>query len=105
MPITKIKKGDTVVVVSGKDRGKNAAVLRVFPKDQKILVEGVGLKKKHQKARRSGQKGEVISMPTRIHISNAMIYCSHCGKGVRVGYQISSDGTKQRVCRTCNNTI
>ena len=102
----KIKKNDTVVVISGKDRGKNGKVLRALSDTNRILVENVGLHKKNQRPRKSGQKGEVISMPSTIHVSNVMLYCSHCGKGVRTGSQVSANGKeKVRVCKTCKSAI
>jgi len=101
----KLKKGDSVVIISGKDKGKNAKVLKVFPDREKILVEGVAIKKTHRRPRKSGQKGEVVSAPSPIHISNVMIYCGHCGKGVRVGYQSLDDGKKVRICKKCRNEV
>ena len=101
----RIKKGDTVQIISGKDRGKTAKILKVFPKTEKVLVEGVALRKKHRRPRRQGQKGEVVSLPSPIHISNAMIFCSHCGKGARAGYQILEGGRKVRICKKCKNEV
>jgi len=100
---TKIKKGDSIVIISGKDKGKNAKVLKVFPDREKILVEGVAIKKTHRRPRKSGQKGEIISAPSPIHISNAMLYCGHCGKGTRAGCQSLEDGKKIRICKKCKN--
>ena len=105
MATIKIKKGDHIVVIAGKDRGKSGKVLSVFSSRMRVLIEGVGLKKKHQRPRRAGQKGEVITMPTPIHISNTMLYCSHCKKGVRTGYALLPEGEKQRICKKCNNHI
>jgi|SRR3989344_1858820 len=100
----KIKKGDSVSIISGKDRGKSGKVLKVFPVDGKILVEGIFLKKKRQRPKKSGQKGEVISIASPISVSNAMLFCKHCKKGVRVGFKISGD-KKLRVCKKCENEI
>lgn len=101
----KIKKNDTVVVISGKDRGKSGKILDVRTESDRVLIEGVGLKRKNQRPRKSGQKGEVITIPAPIHVSNVMLYCSHCGKGVRSGIQITGSGEKMRICKTCKNTI
>ena len=101
----RIKKGDTVQIISGKDRGKTAKVLRVFPKSERIVVEGIALRKKHQRPKKQGQKGEVVSLPSSIHMSNALIYCSSCGKGRRAGYQILDDGKRVRICKKCKNEI
>jgi len=101
----KIKKGDKVQIISGKDRGKSGKVLRAFPKPEKIIVEGIALRKKHQRPRKQGQKGEVVSLPSPVHMSNAMIFCSHCGRGVRAGYQVLGDGKKIRICKKCKNEV
>lgn len=101
----KLKKGDTVQIISGKDRGKSGKILKVFPKDERILVEGVALKKKHQRPKRAGQKGETVAMPSPIHISNAMIFCKNCNRGVRVGYQFLDGGSKVRICKKCKTEI
>lgn len=100
----KIKKGDTVSIISGKDRGKSGKVLEVFPKSGKILVEGVAFKQRHERPKKSGQKGEVIKKLSPIDSSNAMIFCNSCKKGVRVGFKIS-EKNKLRVCKKCNKEI
>lgn len=102
----KIKKNDSIVVISGKDRGKSGKVLNIYTNTNRVLIEGIGLKKKNQRPRKSGQKGEIITMPSSIHISNVMLYCSHCGKGVRVGFQKSeSNVEKVRICKKCKSII
>src|SRR3989344_8617643 len=101
----KLKKGDSVIVISGKDKGKNAKVLKVFPDREKMLVDGVAVKKMHRRPRKSGQKGEVVSAPSPIHISNVMLYCKHCGKGTRAGFQELEAGKKIRICKKCKNEI
>lgn len=101
----KIKKGDTVQVISGKDRGKRGKVLNVFSKIDKILIEGVALKKRHRKPKKAGQKGEVVSLPSPVHISNAMLFCGNCSKGNRVGFKFLDDGGKVRICKKCKNEI
>ena len=100
----KIKKGDTVVVIAGKDRGKKGKVLDVRSETRRIVVEGVALRKKHQRARKAGQHGEIVTFPGSIDVSNVMVFCSHCGKGVRLGYKIADDA-KSRVCRVCGNSV
>lgn len=94
-----------VEIISGKDRGKRGKVLTVSPKSEKIIVEGVAIRKKHQRPRKAGQKGEVITFPTPIHSSNALVLCARCGRGVRAGLQILEDGRKVRVCKKCKNEI
>jgi len=100
----RIKKGDTVKIISGKDRGKQGKVLKVFSKSEKILVEGIFLRKKHQRPKKQGQKGEVVTLPTPFHVSNAMLFCKNCGKGSRAGYKFSGD-IKIRICKRCKNEI
>ncbi|HEY4497911.1 MAG TPA: 50S ribosomal protein L24 [Candidatus Paceibacterota bacterium] len=104
----KIKKNDTVTVISGKDRGRRGKVIDVFPETNKMVVEGVAFKKKHQRPRKAGQKGETVTLPSPIDASNVMLYCSHCARGVRVGFvggTKQSAAPKQRVCKKCNNAI
>ena len=96
----KIKKGDTVLIISGKDKNRRGKILRVFPKKNKILVEGMNLKKKHQKPKRSGEKGQVISISAPFDLSNTKLICSKCGKAVRVGYKIT-ERKKYRICKKC----
>lgn len=100
----KIKKDDTVLIISGKNKGKKGKVLRVFPKEERILVEGVNLRKKHQKAKKTGEKGQVIEMPSPINISNIKLICPQCGKPTRIGYKIA-DKKKFRVCKKCSQEV
>jgi len=100
----KIRKNDTVLVIAGKDRGKKGKVLTVFPKNARILVEGVNLRKKHQKPKKQGEKGQVVSMPGPISVSNVKIICSKCGKPARIGYKLS-EKNKVRICKKCNQEI
>ena len=96
----KIKKGDTVLIISGKDKGKKSTILRVLPKEEKIVVENVNILKKHMKPRKSGEKGQIVQIPGPIHISNIKLICSKCGKATRTGYKIV-DKKKYRVCKKC----
>jgi len=100
----KIKKGDTILVISGKDRGRKGKVLKVFPKDGKILVEGINLKKKHQKPKRTGEKGQIVTLPGLINIPNLKLICPKCGKATRVGY-IIVENKKYRICKKCGQEI
>lgn len=100
----KVKKGDTVLIISGKDKGKTAKILKSIPKDQKILVEGVNLKKKHVRPRREGEKGQIVQLPAPINVSNIKIVCPKCGKATRVGYKTEKD-IKSRVCKKCGQQI
>ena len=99
----KIKKGDTIVIIAGKDRAKSAKVIRVFPKNEKLYAEGI-VQKKHKRSKTQGKKGEVISVPLPLAVSAVKLLCPKCGKATRVGYDIS--GTKKvRICKKCNSHI
>jgi len=100
----KIKKGDTVLVISGKNKGKKGKILRAFPKEKKILIDGINLMKKHQKPKKTGEKGQIIQKPAPIDVSNVKMICSKCNKAVRLGYKIVND-KKYRICKKCNKQI
>lgn len=100
----KIKKGDNVKVLSGKDRGKTGKILRMIPSTDKAVVEAVNIVKKHQKASRSGSKGQRVSVPMPINVSNLQLICPKCGKPTRIGYKLTDD-KKLRVCKKCNTEI
>src|SRR5258708_2025803 len=100
----KIKKGDNVKIISGKDRGKIAKVIRVSPDEERIVVEGVNMRKKHRRPRQDGKKGEIIHIAGTMHVSNVMIVCSKCGKPARIGYRVEGD-TKQRICKKCGSDL
>jgi large subunit ribosomal protein L24 len=96
----KIRKGDTVKVLSGNDKGKTGEVLEVIPKTEKIVVKGVNVRKKHVKARKQGEESGIISVECAIHSSKVNVVCPKCGKAVKVGYKMEKD-EKVRVCRKC----
>ncbi|MDP2641074.1 MAG: 50S ribosomal protein L24 [Candidatus Yanofskybacteria bacterium] len=96
----KIKKGDTILIIAGKDRGKKGKVLRVHSQDAKIAVEGINILKKHVRPRKSGEKGQVIEIPAPFGVSKAKVVCPKCGKATRVGYKIEGK-TKTRMCKSC----
>ena len=100
-----VKKGDTVVVLSGKDRGKQGKVLGTVPADGKVVVEGVAIATKHQKPRQQGVPGGIVKKEAAIDASNVMLVCPKCKKGVRVGYSVLENGTKVRVCKKCGASI
>ncbi len=100
----KIKKGDNVLVIAGKDKGKTGKVLKSFPKDNSILVEGVNFKKKSMKPKREGEQGQVVKVLAPLEVSNAKIICPKCGKAARFGYIIRND-KKFRVCKKCKSEI
>lgn len=96
-----IKKGDTVVILAGKNSGSKGKVLRVIPKEGRVIVEGVNEYKRHMKPTRAGAKGQLVSKLGTLDISNAQYFCSSCGKGVRVGAKMVGD-KKVRICKSCN---
>jgi large subunit ribosomal protein L24 len=100
----KIKKGDTVLVICGKYRGKVGKVLKAFPKEKKILVEGVNIAKKHRKPRKAGEKGQIIEFSLPIDVSNVKLICPNCKKATRIGYKINK-GNKERFCKKCKAKI
>ncbi len=108
-----VKTNDTVVVISGKDKGKKGKIIASFPKTGRVTVEGVAMVTKHQKARTAMQPGGIINKPMPIDASNVMLVCPKCGKATRVARKVSvvtSDEGKQvremiRVCKKCNAEI
>lgn len=100
----KIKKGDTVKVLSGNDKGKTGEVLEVIPKTQKVIVKGVNIRKKHVKPRKQGEEGGIIPVECSIHSSKVNVVCPKCGKATRIGYEVNGD-TKVRVCKKCGNKL
>ncbi len=100
-----VKSKDTVVVISGKDKGKQGQVTSVRPKDGKITVEGVAMVTKHQKAAAQGQPGGIIHKEAYIDASNVMLVCKKCGKATRVAHKVNDDGKKVRVCKKCGALI
>ncbi len=100
----KLKKDDTVLIISGKDKGKKGKILRVLPKAEKIMVEGVFIMKKHVKPKRQGEKGQRVEVPGFIDISNAKLMCPKCSKATRVGYKLT-DSKKYRVCKKCGQEM
>jgi len=99
----KILKGDHVIVISGKDKGKEGEVIRAIPKEDKLIVTGVNTAKKHQKPQRKTQQTGIIDRDMPIHASNVMLV--HKGKPTRVGYKIQADGTKVRVAKRNGEVI
>ena len=100
-----IKKNDIVFVNAGKDKGKKAKVLKVFPSVQRALVEGINYVKKHTRRTKEDQQGGIIQRENPIHISNLSLICSRCNKPVRVGFNKMPDGTRARVCKKCGEVI
>lgn len=100
----KIKKGDTVKVLSGNDKGKTGEVLQVIPKTEKVIVKDVNVRKKHVKPRKQGEEGGIIPVECAIHSSKVNVVCPKCGKTTRIGY-IEEKGEKVRVCKKCDTKL
>jgi large subunit ribosomal protein L24 len=101
----KLKKGDRVRVISGKDVGKEGEITRVFPEAERVIVDGVNVAKRHQRATGQTMQGGIIDKDMPLHISNVAIICSGCDRPTRVGYRFEADGTKVRVCRKCGKDV
>ena len=101
----KIRKGDTVQIITGKDRGKKGKVLAMLPEGERVLVEGLNLVKKHKRQTRQDQQGGIVSIEAPIQISNLMVFCRHCNRPVRVGFTVLKDGSKSRFCKHCKENI
>ena len=101
----KIRKGDTVQIVKGKDNGKKGRVPQIFTGERRALVEGLNLVKKHRRKTREDQQGGIVSIESPIAISNLMFFCKNCDRPVRVGFTVMQDGTKSRSCKSCKEAI
>jgi large subunit ribosomal protein L24 len=100
-----LRKGDEVKILSGKDRGKTGKVLHINQKTGRATVEGLNLSFRHQKPKKSGQKGQRLQLPTPLGISNLMLVCPFCKKPTRVGHMTDEKGLKTRVCKKCKKRI
>ena len=100
-----VKKDDTVVILSGKDKGKKGKVLEVSPSERKVIVEGCNMVTKHVKPRRMGEPGGIIKAESAIYACKVQIVCPHCGKPTRIGHKVLQDGTKERTCRKCGESL
>ncbi len=100
MIIRKVKKNDKVLVITGKDRAKTGKVLKTLPQEGRVLVEGVNFVMRHQRPRKTNEKGSIIKQERPISIANVKIICPQCAKATRIGF-VRKDGGKFRVCRKC----
>ena len=100
----KIKKGDTVQVLSGNDKGKKGEVLEVIPKTDSVVVKGVNVRKKHVKARKQGEESGILSIECAVLANKVNVVCPKCGKATRIGYS-EEKGEKVRVCKKCGAKI
>lgn len=100
----RIKKGDNVIMLSGKDRGKKGKVLAVFPENNRATIEGLNLIKKAVKARQQGQKGQIIHKERSVSVASIGMVCGACNKATRIGYRVEGDN-KVRICKKCKSEI
>ncbi len=101
----KIHKDDTVLVIAGKDRGKKGKVRFAYPREQKIIVEGVNFVKKHSKAKGVARQAGIIDLEAKLDVSDVMLVCSKCNKPARIGYKKLEDGRLVRFCRACREVV
>lgn len=104
----RIKKGDTVEVIAGKDLGERGPVVSVLVKEERVVVEGVNVLKRHEKAKQAGRqqvKAQIVEFNGPIHLSNVMLVCPSCDKASRIGFKVREDGTKTRFCKKCSADI
>ncbi len=101
----RIKRGDLVMVIAGREKGKTGRVKKVYRDKNKVVIEGLNIVRKHVRPSEKYPQGGIIEMEAPIHVSNVLLYCSKCGKGVRVGVKFLEDGSKVRVCRKCGEVL
>jgi large subunit ribosomal protein L24 len=102
----RLRKGDEIMVITGKDRGKRGRVQEVRPTDLTVIVAGLNIAKRHTKANPSkNQKGGIIEQPMPLGLGKVMVVCPHCGKPTRIAHRVDDDGTKERVCKQCGEAI
>ena len=98
----KLRKGDTVIVNSGTEKGKKGKIIEISLSDNKVLVEGINVRTIHSKARKAGQESGIIKREKMIDASKVNYFCEKCSKGVKLGIKVEKDGSKSRFCRKCN---
>lgn len=103
--MSKIRKGDFVIVTSGKDKGKKGRVLSVFPSSKKIVVEKVNILKKHVRPTKKNPQGGIITQESGINISNVSLLCPACAQPTRIGYKVRGEKVKVRFCKKCESDI
>ncbi|MCS6836421.1 MAG: 50S ribosomal protein L24 [Anaerolineae bacterium] len=104
----RIKKGDTVEIIAGKDKGERGQIVQVMPKENRVVVDGLNMVKRHQKARQRGGQNipaQIIDKPAPLDGSNVMLVCPKCDQRTRVGFRIKEDGMKTRVCKKCKADV
>ncbi|MBE9546174.1 MAG: 50S ribosomal protein L24 [Proteobacteria bacterium] len=104
MLVKRLKKGDMIMVVAGKEKGKTGKILNIIEKKNRVVAEKLNFIKRHQRPDAQG-KGGIVEREGSMHISNVMLMCNKCDTGVRVGYRVLDDGKKVRVCKKCNEIL
>ncbi len=100
-----VKTGDTVMIINGDDKGKKGKIMAVSPKEGKVIVEGLNMVKKHVKPRKMGDPGGIIEAESAIYADKVLVVCPHCNKATRVGHKVLADGSKERLCKKCGETL
>lgn len=100
-----VKSGDKVVIISGRDKGKEGKILEVSPSEGKVIVEGCNMATKHVKPRKMGAAGGLVQAETAVYASKVMLVCPKCGKATRLAHKVAADGSKKRVCKSCGETF
>lgn len=100
----KLKKNDNVMILTGKDKGKSGIIERVFPADDKVIVKGIALAKKHVKPSRKNPQGGIIDINQKISVSNTMMLCPSCGKPTKIAFNVTEKG-KSRICKKCGSSL
>jgi large subunit ribosomal protein L24 len=101
----KVRRNDTVEITTGKDRGKRGEVRRVLPAEQRVVVAGLNLVKRHRRQRNPQEPSAIIELEAPLHVSNVMVVCRSCNEATRVGFKFLDDGRKVRNCKNCNEAI
>jgi large subunit ribosomal protein L24 len=101
----KVKKGDTIEVIAGDDRGKRGTVHQILPNEDRVIVSGIHLIKRHQRPTGQARQVGIIEREAPLHLSNVAVVCNHCDRPARVGYKVLADGSKVRICRRCGEII
>ena len=104
-PKTAVRKGDTVVVIAGKDRGKSGKVLQVSRENFRVRVEKINIIKRHTKPNQQNRQGGILEKEASIHLSNILLYCASCQKPARAGSKTMADGSRSRICKKCGQPI
>lgn len=101
----KVRRNDTVEIATGKDRGKRGEVRRVLPKEQRLVVSGANIVKRHRRQRTATEASSIVEIEAPLHVSNVRLVCPACTQAVRVGFRVLEDGRKIRFCKRCNGSV